>query len=55
MTDKKPKQDRKPTWNNSAPPTLGDIIGEQLRAKEAKDRRRAELDAAGFRPLKVDE
>lgn len=52
MSKDKPKpKPRGPRWTNARPATLGDVLGEALRAEQARKARRAELDAAGFKPL----
>lgn len=41
----------KPPRRDPRPITLGDVLGEQIRQVQAERARRAELDAAGFKPL----
>lgn len=51
MTDK-PRKPAKPRHPAARPLTFRDVLGEAFAAAQAKRKRRAELFAAGFRPLK---
>ena len=52
------RKEPRPRWVNATPPTLGAVfdgaeeLKRELAAREAAAKRRAELDAAGFKPLK---
>lgn len=50
-TPKLTLREPKPEWKNAVPTTLGDVVGKALREAVAARQRRAELDAAGFKPL----